>query len=100
MEEETIPLFLICSLLVIFFCLLTIIILWHRYKRNLAWFICQLFFLTISLLLFVKFLKQNYGLDIASSINNSVTIAFIGIAWFLSMICMIIGLWFLCIKKQ
>lgn len=99
MEEETLPMLLICSAAVIFFSLF-FVFLWKRHGINLAWFIFHIVFSTIFLLLFVKFLRQNYGLDIASSINNSVTVGFIGISWALSIFCMIVGLWFICLNKE
>ncbi|AEG61401.1 OSMotic avoidance abnormal family member (osm-9) [Desulforamulus ruminis DSM 2154] len=58
MEEETIPMLLICSAAVIFFSLFFVFILWKKHGINLAWFIFHIVFSTIFLLLFVNSLDK------------------------------------------
>lgn len=96
-SAETLTMMVLGFAIVILLSLAVIITLWIKTKRNAyAWFLAQVILLTIAFLMFIGIMKINS--DFSKAMSTKVTfVAFgiIGILWTFSMLCMLLGIFFL-----
>ncbi|TXK67415.1 hypothetical protein [Paenibacillus sp. N3.4] len=90
MEEEVTVLLRIGLLIVIIPVVVLVIGLMIKFKkRGFGWFLSHLILFTFGALTWIRILETR---AFTSSINNSVTIAVIGVIWAISMACFVKGL--------
>ncbi|KRE70834.1 hypothetical protein [Paenibacillus sp. Soil750] len=98
MEEEVIPLLRTGFIAVMGIVVIIVITLMVKYrKRGFGWFLAHLLLFSWGALGWIRILETRAT---ASSIDNSLTIAWIGIIWMLSMVCFVKGLLFLIPKTE
>jgi hypothetical protein len=90
MEEEVTVLLRVGLLIVIIPVVVLVIRLMIKFKkRGFGWFLSHLILFTFGALTLIRILETR---AFTSSINNSVTIAVIGVIWAISMACFVKGL--------
>ncbi|MEK5060055.1 hypothetical protein BK126_19500 [Paenibacillus sp. FSL H7-0326] len=90
MEEEVLALLRFGLILVIGAILIVVIVLMVRYKKaGYGWILAHLILFSWGALGWIKLLETRAT---TSSVQNSLTIGWIGLIWAMSMICMTIGL--------
>jgi len=96
-ESETLSMLYIGFFLIIGLVLIVIIKLWYERKnKSFIWFIAQIIFLSFSFFMFTELIKPNTDIPAAFlSEENSFTLGITGILWATSMVCMIIGIWYI-----
>jgi hypothetical protein len=66
-----------------------------RKNRSLLWFLGQIAFLGLSFNQFINLIQRKPEIsEVMMSENNSLTLGIMGVFWALSMVCMILGIWF------
>ncbi|MGO4500152.1 hypothetical protein AB4114_30220 [Paenibacillus sp. 2RAB27] len=90
MEEEVTVLLRVGLLIVMIPVVVLVIGLMIKFKKHgFGWFLGHLLLFTFGALTWIRLLETR---AFASSINNSVTIAVIGVIWAISMACFVKGL--------
>ncbi|NOU89015.1 hypothetical protein GC102_25175 [Paenibacillus sp. LMG 31460] len=90
MEEEVTVLLRVGLLIVMIPVVVLVIGLMIKFKKHgFGWFLSHLILFTFGALTWIRILETR---AFASSINNSVTIAVIGVIWAISMACFVKGL--------
>lgn len=89
-------------IIIIALCFIPILILWIKTKnKGLGWFIAQFIFLYGCLGYFLKIVDN--PIKVSNSMiteANTMTVTFMIVAWTLSMVCMIIGIFSIINKTQ
>lgn len=101
-EAETLSMLIWGFSAVILLCIIVIIKLWLGKKdKAYIWFNAQLAFLALAFYKLVNLLRQGLQIpEVMRSEENSLALGMIGVLWTISMICMLMGLWFTGNKKE
>lgn len=97
LNAETIAILILGGAIVILFSLAVIISMWVKTKRKaFAWFLAQIVLLIIDFFMIIGLMKINSDISNGMSAkDNSVVIGIIGGIWTISMLCMLVGIYFL-----